>query len=41
MDYLKTRAVFWKKEASTRGGQWIESTEQDRERSDKWANQPR
>ena len=41
MDYLKTRAVFWKKELSTRGGQWIESTEQDRERSDKWANQPR
>lgn len=41
MDHLKTRAVFWKKESSTLGGQWIESTEQDRERSDKWANQPR
>ena len=41
MDYLKTRAVFWKKEASTRGSQWIESTEQDQERSDKWGAQPR
>jgi molybdopterin synthase catalytic subunit len=41
MDYLKTRAVFWKKEASTRGSQWIESTEQDQERLDKWGAKPR
>lgn len=36
MDYLKTDAVFWKKE--TRGGvsHWVESTHADRRRASDW-----
>jgi molybdopterin synthase catalytic subunit len=40
MDYLKTRAIFWKREASAYGNQWIESTGHDLERSEKWRAQP-
>ena len=40
MDSLKTRAIFWKREASASGNQWIESTENDLERSEKWRSQP-
>ena len=36
MDYLKTRAIFWKKEASDRGDQWIESTQADQQRAVGW-----
>ena len=37
MDYLKTDAVFWKREALTgRDARWVESTRQDRERAAAW-----
>lgn len=32
MDYLKTDAPFWKREAGAEGARWIEPTEQDRAR---------
>lgn len=37
MDYLKTEAVFWKKEQRTSGETWIESTSQDYQRRSVWA----
>ena len=36
MDYLKTRAILWKKEASDKGDQWIESTQADQRRAVGW-----
>ncbi len=36
MDYLKTQAVFWKKEQSQRGSHWVESTVQDHQRARSW-----
>lgn len=36
MDYLKTRAVFWKKELSRRGGRWIESRTDDHAAAAAW-----
>ncbi len=36
MDYLKTDAVFWKKETSTAGTQWLEATGDDVDRSESW-----
>ena len=36
MDYLKTDAVFWKREATSAGSQWIESTDDDRSRAEHW-----
>lgn len=36
MDYLKTRAPFWKKEATRKGERWVESRESDREAADRW-----
>lgn len=38
MDYLKTRAVFWKKETSDQGVKWIESTLADRQRASTWTD---
>jgi len=38
MDYLKTDAVFWKKEHSQSGTQWIQSTQQDHDRAKNWQN---
>lgn len=38
MDYLKTRAIFWKKEASDQGDRWIKSTLNDAERSASWGD---
>jgi len=40
MDYLKTRAIFWKKEASDRGVRWIQSTLADQQRASVWSDQP-
>ena len=37
MDYLKTDAVFWKKEHSERGERWIQSTGADLARVDAWS----
>jgi molybdopterin synthase catalytic subunit len=36
MDYLKTDAVFWKKEQTDSGSRWLESTDGDRARADLW-----
>ena len=36
MDYLKTDAVFWKKEVTEDGAQWIQSTTDDLNRAGDW-----
>jgi molybdopterin synthase catalytic subunit len=36
MDYLKTEAPFWKKEASGQGEKWVESRESDIFAQKKW-----
>jgi molybdopterin synthase catalytic subunit len=36
MDYLKTEAVFWKREARGAGEHWIESTAEDDARRRQW-----
>ncbi len=36
MDYLKTRAPFWKKEQTTRGGRWVEARESDDQAAERW-----
>jgi molybdopterin synthase catalytic subunit len=37
MDYLKTRAPFWKKESRTDGSQrWVEAREGDEQAADRW-----
>lgn len=38
MDFLKTEAVFWKKEIRSDGEVWIKSTTGDYERRDGWDN---
>jgi molybdopterin synthase catalytic subunit len=39
MDYLKTDAPFWKREASREGARWIEPTEADRRRRARWSGE--
>ena len=36
MDYLKTRAPFWKKEATPAGARWVEARESDDEAASRW-----
>jgi molybdopterin synthase catalytic subunit len=36
MDYLKTRAAFWKKESDSSGSRWIESRDDDQKRAERW-----
>ena len=36
MDYLKTRAPFWKKEWGPQGSHWVEHRSQDTERVRRW-----
>lgn len=36
MDYLKTRAPFWKKEETPRGSRWVEARETDDEAAGRW-----
>ena len=36
MDYLKTRAAFWKKETDSSGSRWIESRDTDKQRAERW-----
>ena len=38
MDYLKTEAPFWKKEASGQGEKWVEARKSDRLAQEKWDN---
>jgi molybdopterin synthase catalytic subunit len=37
MDYLKTRAPFWKKEETPQGGRWVEARAADDEAAERWA----
>lgn len=36
MDYLKTAAVFWKREETEAGSRWVEATASDRSRISGW-----
>ncbi|MCR9258241.1 MAG: molybdenum cofactor biosynthesis protein MoaE [Pseudomonadaceae bacterium] len=38
MDYLKTNAVFWKREQTEEGTHWVESAETDHQRASQWHN---
>jgi molybdopterin synthase catalytic subunit len=37
MDYLKTRAPFWKKEKTTQGGRWVDARTADDAAADRWS----
>ncbi len=39
MDYLKTDAPFWKKEATPHGERWVEAKQQDDAAKDRWGRQ--
>ena len=41
MDYLKTRAPFWKSEERTGGARWVEAQQSDDAAADRWAPAPR
>ncbi|MGL4829326.1 MAG: molybdopterin synthase catalytic subunit MoaE [Vibrio sp.] len=36
MDYLKTRAPFWKKELTTEESRWVDSRESDQKAAQRW-----
>jgi molybdopterin synthase catalytic subunit len=36
MDYLKTRAPFWKKELTPEGERWVEARDSDDEAAARW-----
>ena len=38
MDYLKTRAPFWKKELTLQGPRWVEARESDDEQAARWSS---
>ena len=38
MDYLKTRAPFWKKEATPEGSRWVDARESDDAAADRWSS---
>jgi len=40
MDYLKTRAPFWKKEATPAGSRWVEAREADEDAARRWEAPP-
>ena len=40
MDYLKTRAPFWKKELGPGGGTWVDARESDDARAERWRGAP-
>lgn len=37
MDYLKSRAPFWKKEVTVDGADWVESKQSDEDALDRWS----
>jgi molybdopterin synthase catalytic subunit len=39
MDYLKTEAPFWKKEATPQGSRWVEARHADDEAAARWQQQ--
>jgi len=40
MDYLKTRAPFWKKEATPDGARWVEARASDDDAAARWSAAP-
>jgi len=36
MDYLKTRAPFWKKESTPQGTRWVEARDSDDQAAGRW-----
>ena len=36
MDYLKTRAPFWKKEGTAQGASWVEGRDSDQQAAQRW-----
>ena len=36
MDYLKTRAPFWKKETTPEGDRWVDARESDQTAAERW-----
>jgi molybdopterin synthase catalytic subunit len=40
MDYLKTRAPFWKKETTRDGARWVDAREADEDAVRRWAISP-
>ncbi|MBV6286482.1 molybdopterin synthase catalytic subunit MoaE [Pseudomonas aegrilactucae] len=38
MDYLKTRAPFWKKEQTREGPRWVEGRQSDTDAAGRWRN---
>lgn len=36
MDYLKTKAPFWKREATGRGERWVEAKDNDKDAAKRW-----
>jgi len=40
MDYLKTRAPFWKKEHGPAGTAWVEARSSDDEAAERWKREP-
>ncbi|MGM0906297.1 MAG: molybdopterin synthase catalytic subunit MoaE [Pseudomonadota bacterium] len=39
MDYLKTRAPFWKKEHTEEGEHWVEAKQSDQQAAEQWSLQ--
>ena len=37
MDYLKTRAPFWKREHGSWGESWVDARDSDNERAERWS----
>ncbi|NNE79573.1 MAG: molybdenum cofactor biosynthesis protein MoaE [Silicimonas sp.] len=39
MDYLKSRAPFWKKETGAKGTTWVDAKDEDEAALDRWSDQ--
>lgn len=37
MDYLKTRAPFWKKELTEKGNRWVDAKDSDDQAAERWS----
>ncbi|MGK3137201.1 molybdopterin synthase catalytic subunit MoaE [uncultured Pantoea sp.] len=37
MDYLKTRAPFWKREATAAGERWVDARDSDHQAAERWS----
>lgn len=40
MDYLKTRAPFWKREATEQGDRWVDARDSDQKAAQRWSPAP-